>query len=116
MTTDLDELTLAQRAADRVTEFCGSWSFIFIFSALCGGWFLLNSVLLLARVFDLYPYIFLNLILTVVSTFQGPLIMMSQNRQTERDRAAIQGLHEKLDRIEGSERLYCKDLIHSEVS
>ncbi len=49
--------------------------------------------------FDPYPYILLNLFLTVVSTFQSPLIMMSQNRQMERDREAVAGLHRKLDAI-----------------
>ena len=93
-------LTFAQRASDRVTEFCGSWAFIFIFSGLCVGWMGLNSILILVGVFDPYPYILLNLFLTVISTFQSPLIMMSQNRQIDRDRAVVQGLHEKLDRIE----------------
>jgi uncharacterized membrane protein len=93
-------LTFAQRASDRVTEFCGSWTFVFLFSAICFVWVVLNSILLLVGEFDPYPYIFLNLVLTVVSTFQGPLIMMSQNRQVERDRESIQWLHQKLDRIE----------------
>jgi uncharacterized membrane protein len=85
------KLTLAQRAADAVTEFCGSWTFIVVFSAFTFGW------MLGAKRYDAYPFIFLNLILTVVSTFQSPLIMMSQNRQMERDRDAVQGLHDKLD-------------------
>jgi uncharacterized membrane protein len=66
---------------------------------MCTVWVALNSLLLLFGVFDPYPYIALNLVLTVVSTFQGPLIMMSQNRQMERDREAIQGLHLKLDTL-----------------
>jgi uncharacterized membrane protein len=90
-------LTRSQRAADAVTEFCGSWTFIIAFSFLTGGWIALNSLLILFGVFDPYPYILLNLFLTVVSTFQSPLIMMSQNRQMERDRDAVQGLHAKLD-------------------
>jgi uncharacterized membrane protein len=93
-------LTFSQRASDRVTEFCGSWTFVFLFSTICVVWVALNSILLLLGEFDPYPYIFLNLILTVVSTFQGPLIMMSQNRQVDRDRESIRWLHEKLDRIE----------------
>jgi len=93
-------LTFAQRASDRVTEFCGSWTFVLIFSVLCIVWVALNSILLLVGEFDPYPYIFLNLVLTVVSTFQGPLIMMSQNRQIDRDRESLQWMHEKLDRIE----------------
>lgn len=93
------KLTRAQRAADVVTEFCGSWTFIVAFSVITFGWMMLNSVLILFRVFDPYPYILLNLFLTVVSTFQSPLIMMSQNRQMERDRDAVQGLHDKLDEL-----------------
>ena len=92
-------LTRSQRIADKVTEFCGSWTFISAFSILVTGWVILNSVLILVGTFDPYPYIFLNLVLTVVSTFQGPLIMMSQNRQMERDRDAVQGLHDKLDAL-----------------
>lgn len=71
------QLTRSQRAADGVAQFAGSWTFIVAFSTLTAVWVILNSVLALSRVFDPYPYIFLNLILTVVSTFQGPLIMMS---------------------------------------
>jgi len=91
--------TLGQRTSDAVTEFCGSWTFIAVFSVIVLVWVVLNSILLLLGEFDPYPYIFLNLVLTVVSTFQGPLIMMSQNRQIERDRATIRGLHHKLDEI-----------------
>ncbi len=92
-------LTRAQRAADAVTEFCGSWTFIIVFSGLTLGWIAVNSALILFGVFDPYPYILPNLALTVISTFQSPLIMMSQNRQMERDRDAVQGLHEKLDAL-----------------
>jgi uncharacterized membrane protein len=93
------KLTRSQRAADAVTEFCGSWTFIIVFSLITFGWIILNSLIILFGKYDPYPYILLNLILTVVSTFQSPLIMMSQNRQMERDRDAVRGLHEKLDAI-----------------
>lgn len=96
------KLSRSQRAADVVTEFCGSWTFIISFSLVTFGWIALNSILILTKVFDPYPYILLNLFLTVVSTFQSPLIMMSQNRQMERDRDAVQGLHEKLDELKRS--------------
>jgi uncharacterized membrane protein len=99
MTPEEQPLTRAQRAADVVTEFCGSWTFIAVFTVLTAGWMTLNSFLMLARAFDPYPYILLNLVLTVVSTFQSPLIMMSQNRQMERDRDAVRGLHAKLDAL-----------------
>ncbi len=95
----MSSLTGAQRAADRVTEFCGSWTFITAFSGLTVGWIALNTAVIWFGEFDPYPFIFFNLILTVVSTFQGPLIMMSQNRQMERDREAIQGVHAKLDKL-----------------
>ncbi len=91
-------LTRAQRAADIVTEFCGSWTFIIVFSGITIGWMALNTIAILNHP-DPYPYILLNLFLTVVSTFQSPLIMMSQNRQMERDRDAVQGLHAKLDEL-----------------
>lgn len=90
------KLSLRQRAADRVTEFCGSWTFIAIGSLLTAGWVLWNRG---DKTFDPYPYILFNLVLTVVSTFQSPLIMMSQNRQIERDREIVQGLHAKLDKL-----------------
>lgn len=92
-------LSRSQRASDAVTEFCGSWTFIIAFSLITLGWMGLNSALILFGVFDPYPYILLNLFLTVVSTFQSPLIMMSQNRQTERDREAVRGLHAKIDSV-----------------
>lgn len=93
----MPELSRSQRAADAVTEFCGSWPFIICFSGITIIWMALNTFLVLFGVFDPYPYILLNLFLTVISTFQSPLIMMSQNRQMERDREAVQGLHAKLD-------------------
>jgi uncharacterized membrane protein len=93
------QLTRSQRAADAVTEFCGSWTFIAVFSALTAGWIILNTVLVLTGIFDPYPFILFNLVLTIVSTFQSPLIMMSQNRQIERDRVIVQGLHAKLDAL-----------------
>lgn len=94
-------LTRAQRAADAVSAFCGSWTFIIAFSAITLCWMAFNTFKIFTT-FDPYPYILLNLFLTVVSTFQSPLIMMSQNRQMERDRDAVQGLHDKLDEMRGA--------------
>jgi Protein of unknown function (DUF1003) len=91
MMPNVPQLSRSQRAADAVTEFCGSWTFIIAFSLLVAAW------VAWSKGFDPYPFILLNLVLTVVSTFQSPLIMMSQNRQMERDREAVQGLHAKLD-------------------
>ncbi len=92
------ELTRAQRASDVVTEFCGSWVFIIAFSVITLGWMAFNTFKIFTA-FDPYPFLLMNLFLTVISTFQSPLIMMSQNRQMERDRDAVQGLHSKLDTL-----------------
>ena len=90
-------MTRSQRAADAVTAFCGSWTFIAIFAVGTIVWVGLNAVEWFFQPFDPYPFIFLNLVFTVVELFQGPLIMMSQNRQMDRDRDAVRGIHEKLD-------------------
>jgi uncharacterized membrane protein len=80
------KLTLGERVADRVAEFGGSWSFIIFFGVVILIWIAINSYVLLARPFDPYPYIFLNLVLSCIAAFQAPFIMMSQNRQEARDR------------------------------
>ena len=79
-------LTLADRAADVIAEFGGSWKFIGASMGFMLLWVVVNSVLLGARVFDPYPYVLLNLVLAVITGMQAPLIMMSQNRQSEKDR------------------------------
>lgn len=110
-----EKLTVGDRLADRVATFGGSWTFITIFLGVLVAWILLNSVVLAwsAATFDPYPYIFLNLILSMLAALQAPIIMMSQNRQAVRDRVAagldyevnlkaeleIMALHEKLDQI-----------------
>jgi len=86
---------MSQRWADAVTEFSGSWPFIIWFTVLGVIWVLLNVSRLL--VFDPYPFLFLNWVLTVISTVQSPLIMLSQNRQNERDRENVQEILAKLD-------------------
>ena len=77
--------TLGQRAADRIARFAGSWGFIFTFVAVLLAW-MAGNVLLAAGAFDPYPFILLNLVLSCVAAIQAPLIMMSQNRQEEKDR------------------------------
>ena len=105
--------TLPQRAADVVANFGGSWTFLALFAAVCMVWVGLNSYVLLQydRSFDPYPYIFLNLLLSLLAAIQAPIILMSQNRQAERDRLhgehdyevnlktelEIMLLHEKMD-------------------
>ncbi len=107
-----DRLTLGQRIADRVAVVGGSWSFILGFCACLAVWATPNS-LVLARPFDPYPSIFLNLLLSMLAAIQAPIIMMSQNRQAQRDRLdashddevnlkaeiEIMALHEKLDAL-----------------
>jgi uncharacterized membrane protein len=106
-------LTFGQRLSDRIAQFGGSWRFIITFGGILVAWIVLNSVALLTRPFDPYPYILLNLILSCLAAIQAPIIMMSQNRQEEKDRARathdyqvnlkaeleIRQLHQKLDHL-----------------
>lgn len=80
-----EKYTLGQRAAGSIAKFAGSWAFIFSFSGVLILWMVVN-VLLAAGAFDPYPFILLNLVLSCVAAIQAPLIMMSQNRQEEKDR------------------------------
>lgn len=73
------------KAADAIAKFAGSWAFILSFVVVLTVWMILN-VLLAAKAFDPYPFILLNLVLSCVAAIQAPLIMMSQNRQEEKDR------------------------------
>ncbi len=104
-----------QRAADAVARFGGSWTFVGLFAAVMLSWVLLNAVLLASRgsTFDPYPYILLNLFLSMLAAIQAPVILMSQNRQSEKDRLGaehdyevnlkaeleIMLLHEKVDNL-----------------
>lgn len=109
-----NKMTFGDRLADRVATFGGSWTFIIIFGAVLVVWALINTELLPLRdVFDPYPFVFLNLILSMLAAIQAPIIMMSQNRQSAKDRIAashdyevnlkaeleIMALHEKLDEV-----------------
>lgn len=80
-----EKYTVGQRAADRIAKFAGSWAFIFSFTAVLILW-MVGNVLLAKCAFDPYPFILLNLVLSCVAAIQAPLIMMSQNRQEEKDR------------------------------
>ena len=80
-----EKYTLGQRAADSIAKFAGSWAFIFSFTGVLVLWMIVNAVLA-ANAFDPYPFILLNLVLSCVAAIQAPLIMMSQNRQEEKDR------------------------------
>jgi len=105
--------TLGQRVADRVAAFGGSWPFIGLFMFFLAAWVLLNTILLARReaIFDPYPFILLNLTLSMLAAIQAPIILMAQKRQTAKDRVdsahayevnlkaelEIMSLHEKLD-------------------
>jgi len=79
------------RLADRIAEVGGSWAFIGSFLFILAGWMITNLLLgVFNRAFDPYPFIFLNLMLSTVAALQAPVIMMSQNRQAERDRRAAE--------------------------
>lgn len=78
--------SFGEKIADKVASFGGSWKFIFLFSGFLIGWILVNTFILATRAFDPFPYILLNLFLSMVAALQAPVIMMSQNRQTARDR------------------------------
>jgi len=107
------DLTLGQRVADKVASFGGSWTFILSFLSFLLLWIALNAFIFLNKGFDPYPFILLNLILSCVAALQAPVIMMSQNRQGEKDREKAQNdyminlkseleirlLHEKIDHL-----------------
>lgn len=109
---DKEKYTFGQRAADKIAKFAGSWAFIFSFSALLILW-MVGNVILAKHAFDPYPFILLNLVLSCVAALQAPLIMMSQNRQEEKDRRRaendykvnlkteimIEDIHGKMNRI-----------------
>lgn len=80
-----EKYTIGQRAADTIARFAGSWAFIFSFTGVLVLWMVVNTVMA-AKAFDPFPFILLNLVLSCVAAIQAPLIMMSQNRQEEKDR------------------------------
>ncbi|OGD22595.1 MAG: hypothetical protein A2W03_02270 [Candidatus Aminicenantes bacterium RBG_16_63_16] len=108
-----EKRTFGQRLADRLATFGGSWKFIVIFMSILFGWIALNTLVLITRRFDPFPFILLNLILSCLAALQAPVIMMSQNRQEAKDRLRaqhdyqinlkaeieIRSLHEKIDHL-----------------
>jgi uncharacterized membrane protein len=107
------KVTLGGKVADKIASFGGSWPFIAIFLSIIAAWIVINSLLLLERSFDPFPYILLNLVLGSIAALQAPVIMMSQNRQESKDRLRaehdykvnlkseleIRNLHEKMDHL-----------------
>ena len=118
LTSNLNEefvgkLTLGESLADRIASFGGSWKFIILFGSVLLTWILINSIALMVKPFDPFPYILLNLVLSCLAAIQAPVIMMSQNRQEAKDRLRsehdyrinlkaeleIRHLHEKIDHL-----------------
>jgi CRP/FNR family transcriptional regulator, cyclic AMP receptor protein len=113
------QLTLADRAADIIAEFGGSWKFISLSTVFFLSWMALNTWLLVDRAFDPYPYVFLNLVLAIIVSLQTPIILMSQNRQAHKDRLRSDldyrvnlqnelALNEILQRLKTLEREYLR--------
>lgn len=110
---ETQKMTFGQRVADRVASFGGSWTFIISFGVFLLAWICINIFWLANKGFDPYPFILLNLILSCLAAMQAPVIMMSQNRQEEKDRERakndymvnlkaeleIRMLHEKIDHL-----------------
>lgn len=106
-----DKSTTGQLVSDKVAKFGGSWTFIITFMVILFGWIAYNSIIPQQERFDPYPFILMNLILSCVAALQAPIIMMSQNRQEEKDRIRaendymvnlkaeleVRGLHQKVD-------------------
>lgn len=107
------QLKFGERLSDKMADFGGSWRFIIIFASILLIWIGINSYVLLTKPFDPYPYILLNLILSCLAAIQAPIIMMSQNRQEDRDRKRaeedykinlkseleLRQLHQKVDHL-----------------
>ncbi|MCC6253278.1 MAG: DUF1003 domain-containing protein [Ignavibacteriaceae bacterium] len=109
----VSDFTFGERVSDKIAAFGGSWKFISIFVFILFIWIGINSYILLSKPFDPYPFILLNLILSCIAAIQAPVIMMSQNRQEDRDRKRAEAdykinlkseielrqLHQKVDHL-----------------
>ena len=118
------------RVADRLAQWGGSWSFIFVFLILLATWIIINTIAFVFGPFDPFPFVFLNLVLGCVAAIQAPVIMMSQNRQSQKDRLRadldyqvdlkaelqIQSLHVKLDEIRASEIRELRELQQEQMA
>lgn len=117
-------LTLGERMADKIAKFAGSWSFLIYFSCVIIVWAIVNSRLILNKPIDPFPYVFLNLILGCIASIQAPIIMMSQNRESQKDRMRsendylinlkseiiLEDMHMKIDEIIKEQVLLKKEL------
>ncbi len=127
-----DTRTFGERLSDQVALIGGSWTFVIVFLCILIAWIVVNSLILVKsgkEAFDPYPYILLNLFLSMTTAIQAPIIMMSQNRQAEKDRLQatndyevnlkteleIQRLHEKLDELHKGEWSDMKEIQERQV-
>jgi len=108
-----EKMKMGDAISDKVASFGGSWKFIIFFFVVLFSWIIINSIVLLQKPFDPYPFILMNLILSCIAAIQAPIIMMSQNRQEKKDRLRsendykvnlkseieIRTLHEKVDHL-----------------
>lgn len=122
--TNDENSTLGQRIADKVAAFGGSWTFIISFGVVILTWIIGNVVILSNKAFDPYPFVFLNLVLSCLAAIQAPIIMMSQNRQSEKDRLTaandylinlkseiiVEDLHYKIDMLIGQQAENTKNI------
>ncbi|XZF14716.1 DUF1003 domain-containing protein [Chitinophagaceae bacterium MMS25-I14] len=81
-----DILSPGQKLSDKVARFGGSWKFIILFAIILTLWIIYNVIVIKSKAFDPYPFILMNLVLSCIAALQAPVIMMSQNRQEEKDR------------------------------
>lgn len=122
---EASNMTLGDRLADRISEITGSWTFIFLFIFFLGFWIFLNVFLLKeGKRIDPYPFILLNLLLSCIAALQAPIIMMSQNRQAEKDslrnqndyrtdlksELILEELHDKMEKILKNQDIIMKKL------
>ncbi|HOM42086.1 MAG TPA: DUF1003 domain-containing protein [Bacillota bacterium] len=117
-------LTVGERMADKIARFAGSWSFLFFFGVVIIAWAVLNSKYLFDKPIDPFPYVFLNLILGCIASIQAPIIMMSQNREAQKDRLRseneylinlkseiiLEDLHMKIDEIMRENKILKREL------
>jgi len=118
----IKSMTLGQRVADRVALSVGSWPFIIVQSVLLGIWIGFNVYLVVLehtrpgflKAWDPYPFILLNLVLSFQAAYTGPVVMMSQNRQSEKDRLAAQNDYEVNKKSEVEIEVIMKHLVHQD--
>ena len=116
-------MTFGDKVADKISEIAGSWGFILIFIIFLLGWIILNGVVLAKKdPIDPYPFILLNLVLSCIAALQAPIIMMSQNRQAEKDslrnqndyrtdlksELILESLHDDLEKLSRNQRKILK--------